>query len=98
MLCHSVRSCQLPSLSLKRSLVARVNLATGVPCGVYFTSGSLPRLPTRMTLLTLFPAMGISLRGDQYTRSAGVEKGRKTGNPFEGTVLGKKQWSVASGQ
>src|SRR5690348_14482615 len=61
MLCHSVRSCHCPSLSLKRSFVARVNFATGVPEGVYFTSGSLPRLPRRMTLLTLFPAMNALL-------------------------------------
>src|ERR1039457_7042353 len=73
MLCHSVRACQLPSLSLKRSLVARLNLATGVPCGVNFTSGSLPRLPMRMTLLTLFPAMGCSFAGDHYSRIGGVE-------------------------
>src|SRR5215470_12881953 len=53
-LCHSVRSCHSPDLSLKRSLVAMVILATGVPCGVYLTSGSLPRFPIRMTLLTLF--------------------------------------------
>src|SRR5271167_1259892 len=57
MLCHSVRSCHWPSLSLKRSLVASENLATGMPPWVYFTSGSLPRFPIRMTLLTLFPAM-----------------------------------------
>src|ERR1700733_12606844 len=57
MLCHSVRSCHWPSLSLKRSFVAIENLATGMPPWVYFTSGSLPRFPIRMTLLTLFPAM-----------------------------------------
>src|SRR5579862_1950237 len=57
MLCHSVRSCHWPSLSLKRSLVANENLATGIPPWVYFTSGSLPRFPIRITLLTLFPAM-----------------------------------------
>src|SRR5271167_5070597 len=73
MLCHSVRSCQLPSLSLKRSLVARLNLATGVPCGVNFTSGSLPRLPMRITLLTLFPAMGCSFAGVHYSRIGPVE-------------------------
>src|SRR5271167_753034 len=72
MLCHSVRSCQLPSLSLKRSLVARLNLATGVPCGVNFTSGSLPRLPMRITLLTLFPTMGCSIAGVHYSRIACV--------------------------
>src|SRR5215831_21298912 len=61
-LCHSVRSCHWPSLSLKRSFVATVIFATGVPDGVYFTSGSLPRLPRRMTLLTLFPAMNVLLQ------------------------------------
>src|SRR5436309_9203591 len=54
MLCHSVRSCHSPALSLKRSLVAMLNLATAVPLGVYLTSGSFPRFPTRITLLTLF--------------------------------------------
>src|SRR5215467_1964248 len=54
MLCHSVRSCHSPALSLYRSLVARLNFATGTPLGVYLTSGSLPRFPTRITLFTLF--------------------------------------------
>src|SRR5882724_10084818 len=54
MLCHSARSCHSPALSLKRSLVARLNFATGTPLGVYLTSGSLPRFPTRITLFTLF--------------------------------------------
>src|SRR5258705_9189587 len=56
-LCHSVRSCHSPLLSLKRSFVAKAILATGVPLGVYLTSGSLPRLPIRITLFTLLPAM-----------------------------------------
>src|ERR1700677_473729 len=56
-LCHSVRSCHSPALSLKRSDVARVRLATGKPLGKNLTSGSLPTLPTRMTLLTLFGMM-----------------------------------------
>src|SRR6266478_2120533 len=60
MLCHSVRSCHWPSLSLKRSLVASENFATGLPCGVYLISGSLPRFPTRMTLFTLFMTPGSS--------------------------------------
>ena len=51
-LCHSVWSCQFPSLSFLRSLVAKLNFATAMPPGVYFTSGSFPRLPTRMTLFT----------------------------------------------
>src|SRR6185312_14203144 len=53
-LCHSVRSCHSPPLSLYRSLVARLNLATGTPLGVNLTSGSFPRFPTRITLFTLF--------------------------------------------
>src|SRR5256885_14995191 len=53
-LCHSVRSAHWPSLSLKRSLVATVSFATGVPLGVYFTSGSLPRFPINITLFRLF--------------------------------------------
>src|SRR3974390_218215 len=52
MLCHSVRSCQLPSLSLARSVVASEKVAMVMPLGVDFTSGSLPRLPIRVTLLT----------------------------------------------
>src|SRR5579872_1446492 len=56
-LCHSVRSCHSPFLSLYRSLVAKVSFATGVPLGVYLTSGSLPRFPIKITLLTLLPAM-----------------------------------------
>src|SRR3954465_9639398 len=58
MLCHSVRSFHSPlCLSLKFSFVAMLNLVTAVPCGVYLSSGSLPRVPMRMTLFTLF-AMG----------------------------------------
>src|ERR1051326_6766405 len=53
MLCHSVRSCHSSLRSLYFSLVARLNLATGVPLGVYVTSGSLPTFPTRITLFTL---------------------------------------------
>src|SRR3974377_118963 len=52
MLCHSVRSCQLPSLSLARAVVASEKVAMVMPLGVDFTSGSLPRLPIRVTLLT----------------------------------------------
>src|SRR6476469_7405491 len=53
MLCHSVRSCHSSLRSLYFSLVARLILATGVPLGEYFTSGSLPTFPTRITLFTL---------------------------------------------
>src|SRR5208282_2168798 len=76
-LCHSVRSCHWPSLPLKRSLVANVIFATGVPCGVNFTSGSLPRFPIKMTLFTLFMGVGsfenADLRDAHYSRIASDE-------------------------
>src|SRR5579863_5871131 len=95
MLCHSVRSCQLPSLSLKRSLVASENLATGMPPGVYFTSGSLPRFPIRMTLLTLLPAMNAAPsalgRHAKSTQNYGLEgQYIRNGEAFD--YKGQKEW------
>src|SRR4051812_16139157 len=55
MLCHSVFSWRWPPLSRHLRLVARVKLATGWPDGVDRTSGSRPRLPTRITLLIMLP-------------------------------------------
>ena len=51
--CHSVWSLQLPSRSRRRSVVAMRRLPTDVPDWVERISGSRPRLPTRMTLLTV---------------------------------------------
>src|SRR5687767_9409056 len=52
--CHSVRSRRSPLLlSRQLSEVASDRLATHVPSWVERISGSRPRLPTRMTLLTL---------------------------------------------
>src|ERR687887_642965 len=51
--CHSVRSWRWPPLSLKTSLVAMLRLHTGRLLGVYFSSGSAPRFPTKITLFTL---------------------------------------------
>jgi 16S rRNA (guanine966-N2)-methyltransferase len=48
-----VCSCLLPSLSFQTSFVASVKLATGEPLGVYRSSGSLPKLPSKITLFTL---------------------------------------------
>src|ERR1700736_5957009 len=81
-LCHSVRSCHSPLLSLKRSLVASVILATGVPLGVYLTSGSLPRLPMRITLLMLFPAMGVLLEVMGFARGATGKASPAAGRTF----------------
>src|SRR5271154_2806285 len=61
-LCHSVRSLRSPVfLSFQESEVARVKLTTRSPELSWLTFGSLPRLPIRMTLLTL-PAMMLSLQ------------------------------------
>src|SRR3954465_12094677 len=58
--CHSVFSLRSPvALSRQLSEVATLRLAIGRPSWVRRISGSLPRLPTRMTLLTL-PAMTLS--------------------------------------
>src|SRR5690606_31759199 len=47
--------------SRQRSDVATLRLTTLPPLGRFRTSGSLPRLPTRMTLFTL-PAMALSFQ------------------------------------
>ena len=39
------------------SLVARVKLQTGIPPGVYFNSGSWPKRPRMITLLTLMKTL-----------------------------------------
>src|ERR1700751_5366785 len=52
--CHSVFSLRSPvALSRQVSEVATLRLAIGRPSWVRRISGSLPRLPTRMTLFTL---------------------------------------------
>src|SRR5678810_200678 len=56
MLCHSVRSVRSPDpLSVQPSSVAIENRQNGVPLAVYFSSGSRPSRPTRITLLIDFP-------------------------------------------
>src|SRR5437762_1850636 len=53
MSCHSVRSCLAPEASFHAVVVATEKRASVVPCGVVRISGSLPRFPMRITLLTL---------------------------------------------
>src|SRR3954471_23288595 len=72
---HSARSCFCPALSVQASLVATVKFATACPLGVYRTSGSRPRLPIRMTLLTL-PAMLASLQVEASTLAQGPDRTR----------------------
>src|SRR6185295_11683394 len=58
--CHSVFSLRSPvALSFQLSEVATLKLAIGRPSWVRLISGSRPRLPTRITLLTE-PAMTTS--------------------------------------
>src|SRR6478672_5319173 len=49
---HSVSSITCPSEPLRDRLTATEKVVIGVPCGVYFISGSLPRLPISRTLLS----------------------------------------------
>src|SRR5882724_3323342 len=81
--CHSVRSCFWPDLSVHASFVATVKFATACPLGVYRTSGSRPRLPIRMTLLTL-PAMLASLELEAGTLTQGPDNGRHRSQPPPG--------------
>src|SRR6266850_1540190 len=99
MLCHSVRSCHWPSLSLNRSLVASENFATGLPCGVYLISGSLPRFPTRMTLFTLFmtPCSSKTLTIAELTAPADVSHEHQICDEFEGRFsLARRKSDTAS--
>src|SRR2546422_9699810 len=50
--CHSVFSWRCPSCPVQLREVANLKFATRCPPGVVRTSGSDPRLPTRMTLFT----------------------------------------------
>src|SRR2546425_7311100 len=81
--CHSVRSRFWPDLSVHASFVATVKFATACPLGVYRTSGSRPRLPIRMTLLTL-PAMLASLELEAGTLTQGPDNGRRRSQPPPG--------------
>src|SRR6266849_686512 len=57
-LCQSVSSFHSPDCwSFQRRPVAIVNLVTGMPPWVNLVSASLPRFPTRITLLTLRDAI-----------------------------------------
>src|SRR5947209_15342353 len=68
--CHSVFSLRSPvALSRQLSEVATRKLTIGRPSCVRRTSGSAPRLPTRITLLTL-PAMTLSTLGGLESRIA----------------------------
>src|SRR6516164_8462557 len=62
MLCHSVRSWRSPvPLSFQTSSVAIENRQNGMPLAVYFSSGSFPSRPTRITLFTDFAICSLLL-------------------------------------
>src|SRR5271154_3661021 len=69
-LCHSVRFWRSPLRSLKVSSVATEKLATAWPPEVKRVSGSRPRRPTRMTLLT--DIFVLSLKTKAYHRVSGA--------------------------
>src|ERR1700689_3684769 len=73
--CHSVRSLRSPDiLSFQLSEVATDRLQTLPPLCMERTSGSLPRLPMRMTLLTL-PATGTPVRWNDRLKRLGAQAG-----------------------
>src|SRR6266404_1895616 len=74
-LCHSVRFWRSPFLSLKLSSVASEKLQTAWPAPVYRVSGSLPRRPTKITLLT--DIWFLHLRKEDNTRVETVQIPRK---------------------
>src|SRR5271168_5291012 len=75
-LCHSVRFWRSPFLSLYVSSVASEKLATAWPPPVKRVSGSRPRRPTRITLLTdiVFLPVGEDFPEAQYSRCAAVRR------------------------
>src|SRR4051812_23606619 len=79
--CHSVRSWRWPPLSLKTSLVAMLRLHTGRLLGVYLSSGSAPRFPTRITLFTL-PIVRLPPCGPHHAKSA-LKKRPSISRPLE---------------
>src|SRR6266478_5278118 len=75
-LCHSVRFWRSPLRSLKLSSVASEKLQTAWPAPVYLVSGSLPKRPTRITLLT--DILFLHSREEDNTRRSAVQT-RQTG-------------------
>src|SRR5919206_2170317 len=67
--CHSVFSLRSPVfLSRQVSEVAMLKLAIGRPSWVRRISGSLPRFPTRMTLLTLPAIAALHSNATEFQR------------------------------
>ncbi len=56
--CPSVLFWTSPALFLKVSFVASENRQTAAPEALYFSSGLLPKLPTKITLFTLMIVSG----------------------------------------
>src|SRR5882672_10990781 len=98
-LCHSVRSCHSPFLSLKRSLVARAIFATGVPLGVNFTSGSLPKLPIRVTRFKLLPAINAAPSAPfVWVLNQGAGKMKRNSRGWNATISESRQSDVTDEQ
>src|SRR5579863_5650755 len=72
-LCHSVRFWRSPERSLKVSSVAIEKLQTACPPPVYRVSGSRPKRPTRITLLT--DIIFLQLIEEDITAKSGAQIG-----------------------
>src|SRR5215470_3870229 len=103
MSCHSVRSCRAPELSFHVVVVATENRASDVPCGVVRISGSLPRFPIRMTLLTLAMCSSSFQVKQRYSRKEQTDDVRHTSpslgrDPESGSRLGEAASTAPPGR
>src|SRR3954471_9815571 len=88
--CHSVRSWRLPSLSFQFSEVATRMFTTSPPLLSERLSGSSPRLPTRITLLTpaiALPSTAFRIRRDDKRADPAALPDSGRGQPVRGPAV-----------
>src|SRR4029077_13130079 len=93
-LCHSVRFCRSPLLSLKDSSVASEKLQTAWPPLVYRVSGSRPKRPTKITLLTDIFFLQLTEKDNTAKSGAQIVVGKLL--KWEGCCSGRVALSVVS--
>src|SRR5450631_2142498 len=95
--CHSVFSLRSPvALSRQLSDVATLRLAIGRPSCVRRISGSLPRLPTRITLFTL-PAIA-ALHSQNHWKRPTSAASSTTGHPTKDIRLRTFETTLYAGR
>src|SRR5271154_337459 len=84
-LCHSVRFWRSPFLSLNVSSVATVKLVTALPPPVKRVSGSRPRRPTRITLLTDIETLPV---GEDFPEAPSIADVPQSGEKYRSAGWG----------